>query len=161
MADRDGGSRIDPVSSTDSNDMASDIMTAEAKVVSRKAPVKVIEILEVPDNVRVVTNLEARESVKISLEMTEAGVELLKDDGLGLDFADLLGDDAFGHLLEDGETLLDDDDALGVADELLFGDDGLGEVGMGEVVNAVEVIEAREGGVASVAAERGEVIALG
>jgi len=71
-------------------------------------------------------------------------VELLEDDGLSLDFADLLSDDALSHLLEDEEALLDDFDALGLADSLLLlnnGDRLFAELAVVEVAGAVEAVE--------------------
>jgi len=50
----------------------------------------------------------------------------VEDDFLGLDVADLLGDDPLDHLVDDGHTLLDDLNLLGVADlHLLLDDDDL------------------------------------
>ncbi len=97
------------------------------------------------DDVGVVADLVARLAAEITAEVSQAGVELLEDDGLRLNLADLLGDDPgsrmshefpwceigagdylpLGHLLEDDETLLDDLDLLGVAHNLLLLDDNL------------------------------------
>ncbi len=45
---------------------------------------------------RVEAGVESRRAAEVVAEEPEAGVELLKDDGLRLDFADLLGDDPEG-----------------------------------------------------------------
>lgn len=119
------------------------------------------------DNVGVVANLVARVAAEVTTEVSQAGVELLEDDGLRLNLADLLGDDPgskiscelawcsnvgevclpLSHLLEDDETLLDDLDLLSAADNLLLLNDNLLERGeVVKVVRAVEVIEVVQGG---------------
>jgi len=72
-------------------------------------------------------------------------VELLKDDGLGLDLADLLSNDPLGHFLDDCETLLDYLDGLAVAHEFgfMFNDGGVRDFA-DKVVGAVEVVETVE-----------------
>lgn len=52
------------------------------------------EVAEVVGDAGVVADLVTGDAAEIVVEVVEAGVELLEDDGLGLDFADLLGDDA-------------------------------------------------------------------
>jgi len=73
-------------------------------------------------------------------------VELLEDDGLSLDFADLFGDDPLGHFLENEEALLDDLNGLAAADHfLLLLYDDLCLDFTAEVIGAIEVVEVREG----------------
>lgn len=107
---------------------------------------------------------------EVTAEEAEAGMELLEDNGLGLYLADLLSDNPIdqrtvsvmmlrgwkswflplGHLLENKEALLDDLNRLGMADDLVLLDYGLGEVDRAiEVVRAVEIIETIEGGMAT------------
>jgi len=122
-------------------------MASEAEVRRAEGPVLLEEVAEVRGNARVETNMEARGAAEVVAEEPEARMELLKDDGLRLDLAHLLGDDAFGHLLDDEQALLDDLDGLGVADELgVLLNDGLAADVADEVVGAVEVVEAAEGG---------------
>jgi len=97
-----------------------EIGAREAPVVVAQRTVAVVEVAEVRGEAGIVTDTTTREVPEVAAEAVQAGVELLEDDGLGLDLANLLGDDALGHLLEDEETLLDDDNALGVADDLLL-----------------------------------------
>lgn len=107
-------------------------------------------------NVGVISDVAAREAPEVAAESVQARVELLEDDGLGLDFTDLLGDDALGHLLEDEETLLNDLDALGVADDFLLLHDldgAFAEVAVVVVVGAVEVVETTEGADSTVVIE--------
>jgi hypothetical protein len=83
---------------------------------------------------------------QVIAEETKAGVELLEDNGLGLNFANLLGDDPFGHLLKNEETLLNNFNGLRVADDLLGRVYHLGEMDRAvKVVDSVEIIEAAEG----------------
>lgn len=90
-------------------------------------------------------------------EQSKTGMELLKDNSLSLDFADLFEDDAFGHFLNDEEALLDDFDGLGVADEVGGCIDDLGKVRGGiEVVYAVEVVKVVKGGESTPVVEGGE-----
>jgi len=97
-----------------------EIGAREAPVVVAQRTVAVVEVAAVRGEAGIVTDTTTREVPEVAAEAVQAGVELLEDDGLGLDLANLLGDDALGHLLEDEETLLDDDNALGVADDLLL-----------------------------------------
>lgn len=94
-------------------------------------------------------DLVVGETSQVTAEASEVGVELFEDDGLGLDFADLLGDDPLGHLLEDDELLLDDLNTLCAADKLLLLDDDLVEVGSIKVIHAIEVVEVVQGSKAS------------
>jgi len=97
----------------------------------------------------------ARGAAQITAEETEAGVELLEDDGLGLNLTDLLGDDPLGHLLENEETLLDDHNRLAVADNfLLIFDNSLAGERTNKIVRAIEIVETVEGGNSSVVIER-------
>jgi len=57
-------------------------------------------------------NLVVGMTREIVTEETEVGRELLEDDGLSLDLANLLSNDPLGHLLEDKETLLNDFNGL-------------------------------------------------
>jgi len=100
-------------------------------------------------------NVVARGAAQVTAEGTEAGVELLEDDGLGLNLTDLLGYDPLGHLLENEEALLDDHNRLAVADDfLLILDNSLAGEMANEVVRAVEVVESIEGGDSTVVIER-------
>jgi len=115
----------------------------------------------VASNATVEADVVTRDTVEVIAEETEAGMELLEDDGLGLNLADLLEDDPLGHLLEDNETLLDDLDGLGVADDLGLLLYDLGEVdGAVEVVRTIEVIEVIEGREATPVVE-GDVVGAG
>jgi len=118
----------------------------EAEVASGERSVIEADIAEVSSNGTVEANLTARDTVKVIAEVTKASMELLEDDGLSLDLADLLKDDPLGHLLEDEQALLDDLDSLGVADDVLLFCDNLAEVdGAVEVVYTIEVVEVIEG----------------
>jgi len=96
-------------------------------------------------NVRVVSDAATRVTSEVAAESVQAGVELLEHDGLSLDLADLLCNDALSHLLKDEEALLDDFNTLGVANYLLFffnSDRAFAEFAVVEVAGAVEVVEA-------------------
>ncbi len=92
--------------------------------------------------------------MQVVTEESKTGVELLEDDSLSLNLADLLEDDPLGHLLDDEQALLDDLYGLGVANNLCAGLDLLAEVdGAVEVIGTVEVVEVVEGGQATPAVE--------
>jgi len=94
---------------------------------------------------RVKSNMVAGGAAEIVAEKSEAGVELLEDDSLGLDLANLLGDDPLGHLREDEEALLDDFNGFTVADEFLIClNNSLGLDFANEVLASVEIIKAGE-----------------
>jgi len=144
--DRGRGSGIIPVGATNNNGVGTIVGTREAEVVAGERTVWETDIAEVSSNGAVEANLVTRGTVEVTAEEVKAGAELLKDDGLSLNLADLLEDDPLGHLLEDEQALLDDLDGLSVADDLGLLFDGLAEVDRAiEVVYSVEVVEATEG----------------
>lgn len=115
-------------------------------------------IAEVASNGTIEANLMPRDTVKVVAEVAKAGVELLKDDSLGLYFADLFEDDPLSHLLKDKETLLNDFNDFGVADNMMLGFNDLGEVRRAvEIVDTIEVVKVAEGGEASPVVERSEM----
>jgi len=120
VSDSAKGAAVVPVGSARDDVGVAEIGAREAPVVVAQRTVAVVEVAEVRGEAGIVTDTTTREVPEVAAEAVQAGVELLEDDGLGLDLANLLGDDALGHLLEDEETLLDDDNALGVADDLLL-----------------------------------------
>ena len=79
---------------TNNNGVGSDITARETEVVRAEGAVVADDVAEVVSDARVVPDLVTGDAAEIVVEVVEAGVELLEDDGLGLDFADLLGDDA-------------------------------------------------------------------
>jgi len=134
-----------PVGSTGNDGVAANIASAEAEVLAADGAIGVADASKVASNAAVVTDLVAGLTCQITAEASKARVELLKDDGLGLDLADLLSDDPLGHLLEDHKALLDDLDLLGVADNVLLLLNHLGELGVVEVTGAIEVVKVAEG----------------
>lgn len=85
--------------------------------------------------------------MQIVTEKRETRMELLKDDGLSFNFANLFENDSLCHFLNNEETLLNDFDCLGVANQMGRGVDDLAEVNRAiKVVHSVEVVEVVEGG---------------
>lgn len=82
-----------PVGSTNNNSVFANITAVEAKVVPFEGPVMVDNLGEVFDDITVISNLVAGDAADVTPEPSQAGVPLLKDDGLGFDFADGLGYD--------------------------------------------------------------------
>jgi len=117
---RGRGRSIIPVGATNNDSVRTAVATTEPEVVTRKRAVGPADAAKVASNRAVEAALVARAAAQVMTEVTEAGVELLEDDSLGLNLADLFEDDPLGHLLEDEETLLDDLDGLGVADDALL-----------------------------------------
>lgn len=68
-------------------------MAAETEVLAAEGAVRADEAGEMARNVAVVANLVSRGASQVVTEATKAAVELLKDDCLSLDFADLFSDD--------------------------------------------------------------------
>jgi len=75
-------------------------MARESKVVCGERAIRCSDVAIVVGDGRVKSDMVTRGAAKIVAEESEAGMELLEDDGLGLNFADLLGDDPFSHLLQ-------------------------------------------------------------
>lgn len=71
-------------------------MAAESKVICGKGAILLEEVAEVAGNPRVEASVEARRAAEVVAEEPEAGVELLEDNSLRLDLADLLGDNSGG-----------------------------------------------------------------
>jgi len=124
--------------------VASYTASAEAEVRGGQRTGRGDDASEVASDAAVVASAAAGFVHDVVAEGAHGGVELLEDNGLCLDFADLLRDDPLSHLLDYKETLLNDFNRLTVANDfLLFHYDGLGNFS-GEVVRAVEVIESRK-----------------
>lgn len=83
-----------PIAATNNDSFASDIATAESKVLITDGAVNINEVAVIASDVTVVANRAATCAPQIVAETVEASIPLLKDDGLGLDFAYLLSDDA-------------------------------------------------------------------
>jgi len=83
------GRLVVPVRSANNNGGASDVMAAETEVLAAEGAVRADEAGEMARNVAVVANLVSRGASQVVTEATKAAVELLKDDCLSLDFADL------------------------------------------------------------------------
>jgi len=110
------GSRDIPIGTTNNGRASTAVKTRKSKVISRKRPIGLDDTTEVASDGTVEADLVAGDAVQVVMEESKAGVELLENDGLGLDFADLLEDYPLSHLLDDEQALLDDFDRLGVAD---------------------------------------------
>jgi len=106
----DGGGRclVVPVASTGNDSVEAEAGPGEPKIVVANRTVGAHNITEVARNTAVVASTVTRAARDIMAEGAHARVELLKDDGLSFDLADLLGDDPLGHLLKDEEALLND-----------------------------------------------------
>jgi hypothetical protein len=144
VSDTDEGLRAIIVVARGTDVRLSKVAARETEVVGTQRAVAVLDRAEVGGDVGVVSDTATRLAPEVAAEAARARVELLENDGLSLDFADLLCDDALSHLLEDEKALLDDFDALGVADSLRLLNDGdrlLTELAVVEVAGAVEVVE--------------------
>lgn len=141
------GGAFDPVAPGDLDEVASDIAALEAEVVGVDAALRVDEAADVACNAAIEADIPAGDMAEVIGERGEAGNELRPDNGLDFDFADLLGDDLLGELLDDRKLLLDDGDVDGLANYFLLLD-GLHiratvEV-VGGAVERIEVVEAAE-----------------
>lgn len=144
-----------PVRPAGDDGAAANRASTEAEVLAVEGAVGVVDASVVASDAAVVADLVAGLARQITAEASEARVELLEDDCLGLDLADLLSDDPLGHLLEDNEALLDDLNLFGVADNVLLLLDHLGGVGVDEVAGAVEVVKVAHGRETTPVVERG------
>lgn len=144
-ADRGRRRAAIPVRARGHDSVLPKVRTAEAKIAVAQRAVRVHDAAVVVGDVAVVADAARGVAHDVRAEVGEAGVELLKDDGLSLDFADLFADDPLGHLLEHEETLLDDLNGLAMADNflLLLNDNLLADF-TAEVIRAVEVVESGE-----------------
>lgn len=126
----------------------SKVLAREAHVIGAQGTIAVVHVAGLRGNTRVISNITTRGTPKVAAKAAQTRVELFEYDGLGFDFADLLGDDPLGHLLKNKEALLDDFDAFGTADDFLLLDDSdrtLAEVAVIEVTGAVEVVKTAQG----------------
>jgi len=106
-----GGLSI-PVGASGENVVASEVVAGETEVIGGQRAFRVDDGAEVAGDAAVEANVAVGGAAEVAAEETERGVELLEHHSLGLDFADLLGDNALGHLLEDQEALLNDHNGL-------------------------------------------------
>lgn len=114
------GSGIIPVGTINDSGLGAKVLTTETKVAGTKRTVRVANTAKVAGDATVEANRVTRGAAQVTLEVTKTGMELFKDDGLGLDFTDLLSDDTLGHLLKYEQALLNDLNGLSVADCVLF-----------------------------------------
>jgi hypothetical protein len=68
-------------------------LAVKAKVDVVKRSIRIQELLNLACNIVVVARLTATFTLQVASEVSETGVELLEDDGLCFNFADLLCDD--------------------------------------------------------------------
>jgi len=125
--------------------LATKARSAEPKIVGAERAIGIHDATVVAGDTTIVANAVAGMAPDIMAEGAHARLELLENDGLGLDLTDLLGDNPLGHFLNNEEALLNDLDALTVADKLrVLLDDDLAPHIASEVVGAVEVVETIE-----------------
>jgi len=149
-ANRSRGSGVVPVGASGEDVVAAEVVARETEVVDGQRVALIDNVAEVAGDGTVEADVAARDAAQVRAEATEAGVELLKDDGLGFNCADLLRNNPLSHLLENQEALLNDLNGLAVAHELAgSGDLSRGREGSNKVVNSEEVVESREIGVAT------------
>jgi len=109
-------SGIVPVGTINNSGLGAEALTAEAEIVGTERAVRVTDAAKVAGDATVEANGVTRGAAQVTLEVTKTGMELFEDDGLGLNFTDLLSDDTLGHLLKYKQTLLNDLHGLSVAD---------------------------------------------
>lgn len=145
-----------PVASLDADGVASDVHTVPSQVLDDAIALGVMDRANLRSDGLIKGDIAGRDMAQVVEEGRAAGEELLVQDSLGLNMADLLGDYPLVVLSDDCEILLDDLDALSMADNSLFLDNRLGNAR--EVINAIEVIKARN---AEGTVERGVTTTLG
>lgn len=134
-----GGARL-PVEAGGADELRADVGAVEAEVLDDDGVVLVNELVDEGRDMRVVADRAARDVGQVGAEGLKAGHELVPDNGLDLDLADLGEDDTLGELGEDGELLLDDVDGLRLARDGL-GEDSLRVEATTEIALAVERVE--------------------
>jgi hypothetical protein len=82
-----------PVATRGDDVGVSKVLAREAQVVGAQGAIAVVEVAEMRGNTRVISDITARGTPKVATKAVQAGVELLEYDGLGFNFANLLGDD--------------------------------------------------------------------
>lgn len=82
-----------PVIPLNDNSRFSEILASESEILSVKRVVAVHDFAEMLNDIAVVSNLMTRVTPEIEAEVVKASRSLLEYDGLGLNFAYLLGDD--------------------------------------------------------------------
>lgn len=145
-SDGEGRGSIVPVRATDVHELASDVGTLETQVVRRQRTIVIDERAKVRRDAGVEADMAVgtMDAAEIARERLEARDELFPDYSLSLDFADLLSDNPLCELLEDNETLLDDLDLFGMANNDLLLNEDLAVVEATEVVGSKEIIKVGE-----------------
>lgn len=149
------GGAVVPVATTDNNSAATNINTAEAEVMVSDASILVEELAPVTSNALIEADTVTTDAAEVTVEASNAAVPLLEDNDLGLDVADGFGDDFLREFLEDNQSLLNDVDVVGAADEVTLANDDLLGVTPVKVVNTVEAVEVVQGGETSPVVEAG------
>lgn len=141
LVDAHERARIFPVVTTEDVSLPSDIEAGEAKMVAGEPAVAFEQVAEAASNSMVVSDTAPGNSPQISLEVTQAAVELRECNYLGFHVANVLNNYSLAQLAENSETLLDNLDLSLVADEFPVFDNDLVEVTSIEVVDTVEAVE--------------------
>lgn len=74
------------------------VMTGEAEIMVGEGTIGRHEITVVAGNATVIANGAPRMARQVAAEWADTCMELLEDNGLGLDFTNLLGDDSASNL---------------------------------------------------------------
>lgn len=135
------GPVVVPVEAADVLEVPADVEAVEAKVLVVDAAVDE-ELVEEAGDPRVETDIAATAVADVGAKVGEAAAELVEDDDLRLNIADLAQEDLFGDLLQDEELLLDLVDADSGADELVLVQEHEFVIAAAKVVGAKEVVEA-------------------
>lgn len=93
---RRGGRRV-PVGAGGEDVVAAEVVARESEVLCAQGTVGLLDRTEMACDRAVETDGTARGAAEVSAEEPKRGVELLEHDRLGLDLADLFGDDARPH----------------------------------------------------------------
>lgn len=99
------------------------------------------DVAPMRDNLAVVAGFSARNMANVVSEVAHAGVELLPCYSLGLNIAGHFSDNLLSELLDDSQTLLDDDNLLRMADYTVVLNEHLFALRSTEVRCAVEVLK--------------------
>lgn len=150
------GSSINPVESTNINEVGADITAKEAEIAGVDDIGRINDVGDVACNGGIETNMAAGDVADVLREGLEPSNELRPYNGLDFYLADLGGDNTLRELGNDGKLLLDDVDVDGLANNSLREDSLLVET-TGEVLNTEEAIEVVEGAEATPVVERDRV----
>jgi len=132
---------INKVGTTDEEEILAEVETVEAEIFDGKGTVNVEELRSELDNVLVETGFATVEEQQVICEDIESTSQLLDEEGLSLNFANLFKNHLLSEFLNDEQLLLNKVNGLSSTEQLILKEELL-VLESEDIVDAEEIVEA-------------------